>query len=818
MAEEKILFEVEIDPAILAQSKQAVGGLNAELVTLGETRKALSKQMRENDKAITELTASEGANSTQVARLKQEQKELGKELAAVQREQKKGRAELNLHNKTISAATNSIDGLKARNSQLYKEMGRVNIATEEGRKKLDAMAKEYAKNRKQITDFDKSLGLHQGNVGNYPKILTKVNTGLDGFQGKLAESQSPLARMTGGIISATRAAVAFIATPLGAALAIISGALAAVKLAFTSSEEGQNRYNKLMGMLGVIVGNVGDIVADFGEFLIDAFSNPRESLEKLGDLIKENIENRINGMLELLPALGRAMKLAFSGEFTEAFKVAGDAVGKVVTGVDGLSDKIGDAVEGTKEFVKEQAREVALAGKVADLRAKADKLDRALITERVKAQTQLNELRTKARDEELFTAKERKAFLDEAVAIQNDLLNKESELTKIRYEAQRIENTFSKTNKENKEKEAQAEADVLKVEQQRAALQLTLSREYRKINNDIKKEEAAINKLIEDRIQLEGDVLQAKQKQLDSETPEDLEESPRIKQLAAEATRELEIARETEAEKQRLFQTGIENGINAANDFLNYQQAAADISLAILRGRLERGEITEEEFQRKAEKRAKRTFKIQKAVNLGIAIIGGVVSAINSLKNNGGVPLGLPAMFTSIGITAAQIGSIASQPPPQFADGGNLSTDADGVVPAYGGMIRGRSHAQGGVRFVMPNRSIGEADGRKGEAYIVNTNNDPVLRSMASRLNVAGGGRPFDYTSNYTQANGAINGFRMFAEGGAMNSTGAPSVGVGVGLEAVVAAIANAPRPVVAVQDIIGEVDRRVSVEDAANL
>jgi hypothetical protein len=90
----------------------------------------------------------------------------------------------------------------------------------------------------------------------------------------------------------------------------------------------------------------------------------------------------------------------------------------------------------------------------------------------------------------------------------------------------------------------------------------------------------------------------------------------------------------------------------------------------------------------------------------------------------------------------------------KFDDGGLAFSG--GNIPTMGGMITGQPHSRGGVKFWMGG-GIGEADGQKGEAYIVNTANDPVLRSLASRLNVAGGGKAFNDGGIATFQDGGVS-------------------------------------------------------------
>ena len=97
----------------------------------------------------------------------------------------------------------------------------------------------------------------------------------------------------------------------------------------------------------------------------------------------------------------------FKGEFSAAGKVAADAVGKVTLGVDSVTDSVGNAVDAVKEFGKEVADDAAKAAKIADQRAKAEKMARALVIERAEAERKIAEIREKAADKENFTAEER---------------------------------------------------------------------------------------------------------------------------------------------------------------------------------------------------------------------------------------------------------------------------------------------------------------------------------------------------------------------------------------------------------------------------
>ena len=341
-------------------------------------------------------------------------------------------------------------------------------------KTLNGTTKDLNKNLKATKDTSANLG---GTMNN-----------MAGVTGGLGGKFSAVTGVVGGVIKSFKTLKgAIIATGIGALVLL----LVALKTAFTSSEEGQNKFAKMMGVIGAITGNLLDLLADLGEKIISVFENPKQAAIDLGNAIKENLTNRIDGMLELLPALGKAIKLAMNLEFSKAGKVAADAVGKVTLGVDSVTDSIGKAIDKTKEFAAEQIKEGNQAAKVADMRAKADKIDRALIVSRSKLQSEIAELRLKARKEDEFSAAERKAALLEAQELENKLLNQETQALELRRDAQILENTFSRTDKENLDKEARARAAVNAQIAKRANVARQLQRELNTVSGQ---QEAEDNK------------------------------------------------------------------------------------------------------------------------------------------------------------------------------------------------------------------------------------------------------------------------------------------------------------------------------------
>ena len=391
------------------------------------------------------------------------------------------------------------------------------------------------------------------------KSVDNVNKEVKETSASTSEMTGQLDKLTGGAVSGFKKVtgslkavttgfksmrVAIMATGIGA---LIIG-IVALSAAFKGSEEGQNKFAKIMAVIGALTGNLIDLLADLGEGIISVFENPKQAIKDFSNLIKENITNRFEGLLQLIPNLGKAVEELFKGNFSKAGKIAADSVGKVVLGVDSITDSVSNATNAIKEFTKEQIREGKAAANVADMRAKADKIERNLIVERSKLESEIAQLRLKSRQEDQFTAEERKQALLDAQKLEDSLLDKETQYLELRRDAQIQENTFSRSNKENLTKEAEAIAAVNRQVAQRANTARQVQREVNTISKQIEAENKALaaeeqakqDKIIADeqkRVDAIGKIQQdfiQKQKDLDAETEIqkiNLEKERKLKEL-----------------------------------------------------------------------------------------------------------------------------------------------------------------------------------------------------------------------------------------------------------------------------------------------
>ena len=358
-----------------------------------------------------------------------------------------------------------------------------------------AIVKEYEMNVK--------TGKSQKNVKDLNKDIKKTGSDLSGVSDAADKA-------TGGMVSGFKSALGAV-KKLALGFKTLGGAMKAagiglIVLAFTSlhaalttSEEGQNKLAKAMSVLGALTGNLVDILADFGELIIGLFSgdsNAVKSVKDFGVLIGNVLLVPFQLIHDISTSLGKVFQKVFQGDLKGALKEAKEGgktvVNNIVKPFKEISDATKKAGESLKQFAKDQKTEAAAAASVADMRAKADKIERGLIVDRSKLESEIALLRLKSRQEEEFSATERKQALLDAQVLEDQLLDKETEFLELRRDAQVLENTFSRSNKENLTKEAEAIAAVNRQQASRANTARQVQREVNTISKQIEAEDTRI--------------------------------------------------------------------------------------------------------------------------------------------------------------------------------------------------------------------------------------------------------------------------------------------------------------------------------------
>jgi len=404
--------------------------------------------------------------------------------------------------------------------------------------KIVADTGQAKKGINDVTDSTKKLDKEVGDVnestnqltGSLDKMTGGAVSGFKNFAGGLKKVILGFKTLKGAIA----------ATGIG--LLII--AIGAVTSAFTSSEEGQNKFAKAMNVIGTITNVLIDRLASLGSLIIDIFTKPKEVLKDFAGAVKQYVTDQITLITDGLGLLGSAIKKAFSGDFSGALEDAAEGANKLLVQTNPLVQATKALAGATKDLVVEMTEEARIAGVISDQRAAADKLDRQIIVERAIANRERAKLLEQAIDKEKFSVKERIEFLKEAGRIEEEITQKEIAAAKLRLDAKITENALGGSTKDDLNEEAELRANLINLE----TAKLTKAKEVTSQILALNAEEKAARDLITAEQKVKDD-----QKILDEEARIKKEQElldSRLKGLRDRAAQELAEKKAVEQAKQ----------------------------------------------------------------------------------------------------------------------------------------------------------------------------------------------------------------------------------------------------------------------------
>ena len=339
-------------------------------------------------------------------------------------------------------AEGSIESLRASLQKMEEAWRKMSAAKREGaageelRAKIESLKEELA-------------GLEKGTGG--------AASGLKQFQSQIESYPGPIGQTATAIGKMTKAALAFIATPLGMVLAAIAAGLAAVSSWFHRTEEGENALANATAAFNQVLGSLLDVVDKVGEWLYKAFTEPKKALSDLGDFLSGQLMNRLRSVGKAGEAVWKILK----GDFKEGAADFANAWLQGLTGIEDAGQKAADWMADTNEKIKESVE-------LQKRRNALDVAERDLLVERSRLEAKIGELRDKAYDMNSPEAERSKA-LKEAIRLTDELFAKEQAIAREKYEIIKAQNGLANSNKADLRAEAEALAEVNRLEAQRYA-------------------------------------------------------------------------------------------------------------------------------------------------------------------------------------------------------------------------------------------------------------------------------------------------------------------------------------------------------------
>jgi len=540
-------------------------------------------------------------------------------------------------NETLLIQKEIISDLEVANTKLE---GKLEKTSKKDLNRRRDISKEITKNKQLIKE--EKAGIEANTLArdkaNVALKTAKDNTAdlggamniLDSQTGGLASSLTSFS--SGGLKKTIKGFLTLKTLAMASVFGLIIGAIAALKAAFTSSEDGQNKFLSIMSQIGVVVGNVTDIVADLGMGIFNT---------------------------------GKALVKLATGDFAGATAAFAE-----------MTVNVKSATNSIVNFGEETRKEIKLAKELSEQRAKADKAERKLIVERAEANRKVAELRERAADKENVTVQERIEAIKEAGKIEEEITAKEIEAARLRFEAKKTENSLSKSTKEDLDEEAQLRATLIDLETARLRKQKALTAE---ITTALREEESERNRIVSERKAKEAEDKKLKEEQ-DKEAAKKKAEQDKLDKEAAD-----KLAAETLERDERVASSEIEieqrrlNAKKAATDgiiSLFGAESGAGRAAAALRGVLAAQEMI-------AEAKKSITFSSLAAANSATAVAEGTAQTAKI-----GFPQNIPMLIayaiqaagiiSSISGAVSKSNSIASS----LGGGGGAATPSFQAPPA----------------------------------------------------------------------------------------------------------------------------------------
>lgn len=308
----------------------------------------------------------------------------------------------------------------------------------------------------------------------------------EGFLNSLRNAPGVLGSTVSGIEAMIKAALRFIATPLGAVISAIVVALKALFTWFKRTEEGQNELTKATGYFKQILDSLLDVVDSVGERLFKAFTDPKQAMIDLVNFMKNQLVNR----LEAVGKMGAAIGKIFSSDWKQGLFDLNNAVMQFASGVENAGIKLAKFTMDTNEKMNKRAE---LEDRLFKLRIAERKLNEEIAANQIK----IAEYREKAYDITV-SEHERLEAIKTASKLIDDNYSKQIKHLEEKRNIQVELNDLADNTIEDNEKISQMNVDIMNLQAQRANEQRMLLRQQNMLTNAVRNEKSEHEKIVDE--------------------------------------------------------------------------------------------------------------------------------------------------------------------------------------------------------------------------------------------------------------------------------------------------------------------------------
>ena len=458
---------------------------------IGDTGELIKKQtlLRESSKELDKTTS---AGATQFAKNSVEIKSLGKQISSNNKLIQATTGVTNDLTSEINKEIATIAQARASNTKLLEIRNQLNLKTKEGRKANEDINKQLDSNNAFIKENVSAYEKQKIGIGDYTTAIKEAFAGTGGFSqqlGILTQGLNTLAPITdvvkkgfadiksefteaknnaNGLTGANKLLAKANATSSASfkvlKLAIASTGIGLLLVALGSlvaflgkTQKGIDLVTSVTRPLQAVFSSLLGVAQQLGEKIFNTFSNPKQALKDLGELVKNNLINRF-----------KAFGVILDGILSLDFKKVSNGVLQATTGVENLTDKVKANAKEASNFLGDA---IAKGKQIDQLKKEEEKAENALILLRAQNTAQIKQQELIAKDKSKTDA-ERNMALKTAIALSDELSNSEKQLLALKINRTEIENTLNDTSRADQAELNKLKAESIKQDEQNSATKL----------------------------------------------------------------------------------------------------------------------------------------------------------------------------------------------------------------------------------------------------------------------------------------------------------------------------------------------------------
>lgn len=819
MATEKVtLLDLSFDTS---SALDGLDALIAKSVELAETKSQLMAALKDEKKQLDEAGKSYKAGTIgqdeykkAVGDAAKAQIELKKQLLDVNASISDNNREIKTNTTLLNSQEDSVDALRAQLAKNTKELNAMSAATRNNTDEGQKLVTETKEISDRLKDMEKAVGDNRRNVGNYAESIQEAMSSTQGLSGATAAMATSL---SGGVNVLKVFNATLKANPI---LAVVS-----VILVLVSTVE------KLMKRNSEMAANLKAAFAPFEVIfsrILDGVTELLGGVAKAFEWITEKVVNLLSSIGLITEETTKAANAAKTLTKQDLAIYEAETNNLVTLSamrreLEAQRTIVGDQLKTAEERNIAAQKAIAISKQME--KAEIDVLQQKY--NQIKAQNELGYTSKEDRRAEMQALADLQARQAEYIAQRKELENQASGIVKAQIaanaaaykaaEAAKAQAAVKAAQDAENQKRALQEATIKQMETALTALNLSMQAkelENSSTETKLENEKAYVEESLKlEKYRLEQGLI-SKQEYANKEAEfnlgiQQLEEQRKEEQDAL--MREREAMDAANLHELKMAEITNEYDLRQAQLDAQYAQeiAAAEkigADTALIQAKYEKAK----EENTKARVNAELTMAaglagqmstllgeqsaIGKAFGVVQATINTYLGATKALATGGILGIAQAAVVIAFGMK--QVATIAKQKDPD--------TKINTSVKKYakGGMIYGRSHAQGGVTFRGDNGQVFEAEGGEN-VYIMKKTASAEINAL-SALNEAHGGNSFGTSGLYKFADGGMvaglsEANRVVKQAGSMKLS-SESINQLAGV--VIDAVMSMPNPVVSVQDI----------------